>query len=95
MKKNKKKAVIGVLAAGMVLIAGAMSVTAADSGSGAGRNPGRNFVDTDRDGICDNYNTDHCSKNEIRQNDRKNDRGGICGNHEARQERHLRGRCGQ
>lgn len=47
MKQKMKKTVVGVLAAGMVLSLGATGVFAAGSGYG------RNFVDTDKDGICD------------------------------------------
>lgn len=59
--KNMKKAVIGSLAAGMVLTIGATNAFAAGRGTGAARNfsetnkAGKNYVDIDEDGICDNF----------------------------------------
>lgn len=95
MKKNMKRAVIGVLAAGMVLIAGAMSVAAAGPGANTGRNQGQNFVDADSDGICDHYSKGNCPQNEMREKDADNDCDGICDNYGTRQGRHFRGRCGR
>lgn len=50
--KNMKKAVIGSLAAGIILTIGATNVVAAGRSLGAAKN----FVDTDENGICDYAN---------------------------------------
>lgn len=64
MKRTMKKAVVGVIAAGMVLSIGATSAFAVGPGSG------RNFTDQNGDGICD-YGGSTC-----RYTDADND--GIC-----------------
>lgn len=53
MKRTIKKAVIGVLAAVVIMSVGAISVFAVGPGRGQGSR--QNYVDNDGDGVCDNY----------------------------------------
>lgn len=52
MKLGKKKTVAGILAAAVVLAIGATSVLAAEP------NQRKNYVDVNRDGVCDYYGSD-------------------------------------
>lgn len=88
MKRKLTKTTAGILAAVMMLSVGTVSVFAAGSGRG------KNFVDTDNNGICrftdaDNDGICDYSGSGCRYTDTDND--GICDNYGTKQGRRF---CG-
>lgn len=70
MKRKMKRTAVGILAAMMVLSGGTIQTFAANTGNG------RNFIDVNSDGICDNYT----GKSEKRCSFIDEDEDGFCDN---------------
>lgn len=78
MKRKMKRTAAGILAAIMVLSGGTIQTFAANTGNG------RNFIDANSDGICDNYT----GKSGRRFVDEDGD--GICDNYVGKSEKGCR-----
>lgn len=72
-----KRTAVGILAAMMVLSGGTIQTFAANTGNG------RNFIDVNSDGICDNYT----GKSEKRCSFIDEDGDGICDNYTGKSEK--------
>lgn len=76
----KRKRVVGILAVIVVLMIGATSVLAADT------NNRKNYVDSDYDGVCDNYESNKVPGEETCLDYADTDGNGVCDNYAERQE---------
>ncbi|MEE0811985.1 hypothetical protein [Blautia sp.] len=90
MKSRIKKAAVGALTVAMVLSIGGISAFATEN------EYGRNFVDVDEDGICDNCDVERVSCKECGRNFEDADGNGVCDKYDQRHEtkhevRHGRG----
>ena len=78
MKSRIKKAAVGALTVAMVLSIGGISAFATEN------EYGRNFVDVDEDGICDNCDVERVSCKECGRNFEDADGNGVCDKYDQR-----------